>query len=78
MKKLRPLLFVAACLIAAHVLFRIRRIHLSDPQKSKADDRLTGVWRFRGDSGEMDLLPHRSCWGEAPGVRHASHHLSST
>jgi hypothetical protein len=27
---------------------------LSDPHKSKADERLTGVWRFRGDGGEMN------------------------
>jgi hypothetical protein len=27
---------------------------LSDPQKSKPDDRLAGVWRFRGESGEMN------------------------
>lgn len=26
---------------------------LSDPQKSKPDTRLTGVWRLRGDGGEV-------------------------
>jgi hypothetical protein len=29
------------------------KVPLSDPQKVKPDDRLTGVWRFRGDGGEM-------------------------
>jgi hypothetical protein len=27
---------------------------LSDPQKSKPDERLTGLWWFRGDNGEMN------------------------
>ena len=30
------------------------RVPLSDPAKSQADQRLAGVWRFRGDSGEVN------------------------
>jgi len=30
------------------------KVPLSDPHKSKADDRLAGVWRFRGDGGETN------------------------
>ena len=29
-------------------------VPLSDPHKAKSDDRLTGVWRVRGDGGEMN------------------------
>jgi hypothetical protein len=36
---------------------------LSDPHKSKSDDRLIGVWRFRGDSGEVNYY-HIGCIGE--------------
>ena len=53
MKKLRPLLSVAAVSLLLMSCIESEN-PLSDPQKSKPDDRLTGVWRFRGDSGEMN------------------------
>ena len=53
MKKVRPLLFVAAFSLLLTSCFDTKN-PLSDPQKSKADDRLAGVWRFRGDGGEMN------------------------
>lgn len=53
MKKIRPLLLVAACSLLLTSCFDTKN-PLSDPQKSKADDRLSGVWRFRGDNGEMN------------------------
>ena len=53
MKKMRPLLLVAACSLLLTSCFDTKN-PLSDPQKSKPDDRLSGVWRFRGESGEMN------------------------
>lgn len=53
MKKVRPLLFVAACSLLLTSCFDTKN-PLSDPKTSKADDRLAGVWRFRGDGGEMN------------------------
>lgn len=53
MKKLCPLLSVAALSLLLTSCFDTKN-PLSDPQKSKPDDRLGGVWRFRGDGGEID------------------------
>jgi hypothetical protein len=53
MKKVGPLLLVAAFSLLLTSCFDTKN-PLSDPQKSKPDDRLSGVWRFRGDSGEMN------------------------
>jgi hypothetical protein len=53
MKKVYPLLLVAAFSLLLTSCFDTKN-PLSDPQKSKPDDRLSGVWRFRGDSGEMN------------------------
>ena len=53
MKKACPLLFVAAFSLLLTSCFDTKN-PLSDPQKSKPDDRLAGVWRFRGDGGEMN------------------------
>ena len=53
MKKACPLLLVAAFSLLLTSCFDTK-YPLSDPQKSKPDDRLAGVWRFRGDSGEMN------------------------
>lgn len=53
MKKACPLLLIAAFSLLLTSCFDTKN-PLSDPQKSKADDRLAGVWRFRGDGGEMN------------------------
>ena len=53
MKKVCPLLVVAAFSLLLTSCFDTKN-PLSDPQKSQSDDRLSGVWRFRGDSGEMN------------------------
>src|SRR3990170_4764988 len=53
MKKVRPLLLVAAFSLLLTSCFD-SKAPLSEPEKSKPDDRLTGVWRFRGDGGEMN------------------------
>jgi hypothetical protein len=53
MKTVRPLLLVAAFSLLLTSCFDTKN-PLSDPQKSKPDDRLSGVWRFRGDGGEMN------------------------
>lgn len=53
MKKACPLLLVAACSLLLTSCFDTKH-PLSDPQKSKPDERLTGVWQFRGDNGEMN------------------------
>lgn len=53
MKKARPLLLIAACSLLLTSCFDTRN-PLSDPQKSKADERLSGAWRFRGENGEMN------------------------
>ena len=53
MKEVRPLLLVAAFSLLLTSCFDTKN-PLSDPQKSKPDDRLSGVWRFRGDGGEMN------------------------
>jgi hypothetical protein len=53
MKEVRPLLLVAACSLLLTSCFDTKH-PLSDPQKSKPDERLTGVWRFRGDNGELN------------------------
>ena len=53
MKKVCPLLLIAACSLLLTSCFDTKN-PLSDPQKSKPDDRLSGVWRFRGDNGEMN------------------------
>ena len=52
-KRLAQLLSMAAVSLLLTSCFD-SKVPLSDPHKSKADDRLTGVWRFRGDSGEMN------------------------
>ena len=53
MNSKRSLLVVAALSLLLTSCFDTKN-PLSDPQKSKPDDRLTGVWRFRGESGEMN------------------------
>ena len=53
MKKACPLLVVAACSLLLTSCFDTKH-PLSDPRKSKPDERLTGAWRFRGDNGEMN------------------------
>ena len=53
MKRVCQLLFVAAFSLLLTSCFDTKN-PLSDPQKSQPDDRLCGVWRFRGDSGEMN------------------------
>ena len=55
MKKLYPLLSVAALSLLLTSCFDTKN-PLSDPQKSKPDDRLSGVWRQRGESGEMNYF----------------------
>ena len=53
MKRVCPLLLVAAFSLLLTSCFDTKN-PLSDPQKSKPDDRLSGLWRFRGDSGEVN------------------------
>ncbi len=53
MKRVCPLLLVAAFSLLLTSCFDTKN-PLSDPQKSQPDERLSGVWRFRGDSGEVN------------------------
>lgn len=53
MKKMCPLLLVAAFSLLLTSCFDSKH-PLSDPQKSTPDQRLSGAWRFRGDSGEVN------------------------
>ncbi|MHB0955021.1 MAG: hypothetical protein ACYC0X_01445 [Pirellulaceae bacterium] len=53
MKKLCPLLLVAAFTLLLTSCFD-SKVPLSEPQNSKPDDRLTGVWRFQGEGGELN------------------------
>ena len=70
MKRVCPLLLVAAFSLLLTSCFDTKN-PLSDPQKSKPDDRLSGVWRFRGDSGEINYYHFGPVGGEPPGVHHA-------
>ncbi|MHB8974900.1 MAG: hypothetical protein ACYC4N_31105 [Pirellulaceae bacterium] len=53
MKKASPLLLVAVFSLLLTSCID-SKYPLSDPQKSKPDERLVGVWRFRGDNGEVN------------------------
>ena len=65
MKKVHPLLLVAAFSLLLTSCFDTKH-PLSDPQTSKADDRLAGVWRFRGDGGEMNYYHIGHVGGKLP------------
>ncbi len=56
---------IAACSLLLTSCFD-SKVPLSDPQKSQPDDRLVGVWRFRGGEGDWNYYHFGRAGDELP------------